>query len=748
MATSNGVWGIDIGQCALKAMRCTLDADNNMVADAFDFIEYPKILSQPEADRDQLIADALQKFLSRNDVKGDKVAISVAGQNGLARFFKPPPVDSKKIPDIVKYEAKQQIPFALEDVIWDYQRMGGGAEVDGVALEAEIGLFAMKRDQVFRLLEPFEAAGFELDVVQLAPLSIYNFISHCLITDGPAPEDYNPEDPPESVVVISVGTDTTDIVVTNGFRVWQRNIPLGGNHFTKQLTKELKLTFAKAEHLKRNARQAEGAKAIFQAMRPSFNDLLTEVQRSMNFFHNNDKAAKISGMVMLGNAVKLPGLQSYLAKNLGYDVIDLDESTWKKRISGPAVLSSPAFKDNILAFGVCYGLCLQGLSQSHLSTNLLPKEIITQRLVREKKPWAVAAVSAMMLAFAFNLFFVVNNWYMVHDDRSDGGKTWAEQMKLSTLVQKASDTNKAAHKQSQDRILFLDTLADEVAGNKDRQLLWPELHSAVTLALPISEGLKPGEVPDVKKVPFGKQSELHILYVETQYFDDLNKWMTPELWKDHLQDLKAIEDPNAVEPAENENGPPAVDANKKPVIQGGGWVVELHGYHFHNDPSAMNNSVGAHVRKTFMKNLMFGNVDLPKTGLNPPLVNFQMKELGIKYVTMIEESQLEKGHMEPNPYYRGPVATGPTVGTVGVGEFPSRPGDGGGNSPLNPSPRVEATTQNRSDDGEPEFLKAPRFVFTVQFCWQEVPLSVRLKKPEAAKATEQEKTVATTRGGN
>ena len=40
-----------------------------------------------------------------------------------------------------------------------------------------------------------------------------------------------PQDPPESTVVISLGTDTTDLVVTNGYRVWQRNIPIGGNHF-------------------------------------------------------------------------------------------------------------------------------------------------------------------------------------------------------------------------------------------------------------------------------------------------------------------------------------------------------------------------------------------------------------------------------------------------------------------------------------------------------------------------------------
>ncbi len=71
-------------------------------------------------------------------------------------------------------------------------------------------------------------------------------------------------------MIISLGTDATDLVVTNGYRVWQRSIPLGGNHFTKALTKELKLTFAKAEHLKRNATAAPDPKAVFQAMRPVF----------------------------------------------------------------------------------------------------------------------------------------------------------------------------------------------------------------------------------------------------------------------------------------------------------------------------------------------------------------------------------------------------------------------------------------------------------------------------------------------
>ena len=271
MASTAAVWGIDIGQCALKALRCKIGDDKQqLVADAFDYIEYPKILSQPDADPGELIAEALELFLSRNEVVGDKVAISVAGQNGLARFIKLPPVESKKIPDIVRYEAKQQIPFALEDVIWDYQKMPGGGEEDGFSMETEVGVFAMKREQVIRAIEPFEKAGIELDFIQLTPLTIYNFVAYDVLVDLPSPDQYDPESPPESLVILSLGTDTSDLVITNGYRVWQRSIPLGGSHFTKQLTKEMKLTFAKAEHLKRNVRQSKDPKRVFQAMRTGF----------------------------------------------------------------------------------------------------------------------------------------------------------------------------------------------------------------------------------------------------------------------------------------------------------------------------------------------------------------------------------------------------------------------------------------------------------------------------------------------
>src|SRR5438067_2340559 len=422
MAKSVAVWGIDIGRCALKALRCRLDGDS-IVADGFDYIEYPKLLTQPEADAPQLIKEALEQFLSRNTVKGDKVSISVSGESGLARYFKPPPVDVKKIADIVKYEARQQIPFALEDVIWDFQRMAGGQEVDGFALDTEIGLFAMKREAVSKAMAPYNTANIEIDTIQLAPIAIYNYIAHDGAKMQPEGEDYNSERPPPSLVVLSIGTDTTDLVVTNGYRVWQRNIPLGGNHFTRQLSKELKLTFAKAEHLKRNPKQAEDPKAIFQAMRPVFADMVTEVQRSIGFFQSLDRKAKISGVVMLGNTVKLPGLVQYLAKHLGHEVQEIDSFN---KLGGSNVVSAPSFKDNVLAFSTCYGLCLQALGRAKLSTNLLPREILTQRLIRAKKPWAIAGVSAMVLACALNYAFWFSTWKEVNPQTEIAGVKWVD----------------------------------------------------------------------------------------------------------------------------------------------------------------------------------------------------------------------------------------------------------------------------------------------------------------------------------
>src|SRR4051812_22956799 len=261
-----------------------------------------------------------------------------------------------------------------------------------------LDFLAMSREQVAPLRRPLKAAAIDAEIIHLARLAIYNFICFDRLNiEGP----YDPANPPQSTVIISLGTDTTDLVITNGYRVWQRSIPIGGNHFTKALTKELKLTFAKAEHLKRNAMKSENPKAIFQAMRPVFSDLVAEIQRSIGFFTSNNRNAKLGEMVALGNPMKLPGLQRFLSQNLDQQVKLVDQ--FNNLATGTAT-AGPQYKENQLTFGVAYGLCVQAQEHAQLRTNLLPEEIITTRLVKAKKPWAVAAVALLLIGLTVNYF--------------------------------------------------------------------------------------------------------------------------------------------------------------------------------------------------------------------------------------------------------------------------------------------------------------------------------------------------------
>src|SRR5437899_5018280 len=118
----------------------------------------------------------------------------------------------------------------------------------------------------------------------------------------------------------------------------------------------MKLTFAKAEHLKRNAVKSPDLKKILSALKPVLNDFVSEVQRSLGYFTNTHRDAQIQYLIGLGNAFRLPGLQKYLQEKLQLEVRKLQKL---ERLSGDEVVAAPTFTENILGFGVAYGLALQ-----------------------------------------------------------------------------------------------------------------------------------------------------------------------------------------------------------------------------------------------------------------------------------------------------------------------------------------------------------------------------------------------------
>ena len=750
MARIEAVWGVDIGNSSLKAVRCRLDDQaDRVVADAFDYIEYPKILTQPGAEPEQLVSDALTQFQTRNNIRGDKVAVSVSGQSGLARFIKLPPVESKRIPDIVKYEARQQIPFDLNDVIWDYQQIAGGMEVEGFVLEAEVGIFAMKRDQVFRALEPLRSVGIDVDLVQLAPLALYNFLVFDQLHDLPTPDEYDPEDPPPSWIVLSMGTDATDLVVTNGFRVWQRSIPIGGNHFTKALTKELRLTFAKAEHLKRNASSAQDPKAVFQAMRPVFSDLLTEIQRSVNYFTSIDRTAKIESILTLGNAMKLPGLQRYLGQNLGYEVVRLDAF---RGMVGPEVVGAPAFKENLLAFAPCYGLALQALGKSALKTNLLPREILKDRLIRRKKPWAVAAAAVLLLGCTIS-FASLSRAMGTMD-----GLVFGTAEKEAASAASESQSLKSGAGTEEGKFWDTDKIGQHLVENIEGRLRWPELLKAVNSCLPRDPaGRRPKEI--------ALRNEVHVTSFQCYHVERLEDWFAARgKWYHRAgEPAPAATPPNAAAlnmAAADSAGTEAAAAGAAsqtagPAVEGGptgpGWVVLLTGYHYHNHnnprdilPEGGPYYQGAqYLQENLLKNLdgLGAKLFFPKGGEQGEVEPVSLRDLGIGYPVLVDPGQIYPDRLA-NPNAKGGPAPGMSGGSGGYQMDYETESMGAGAAGM-AMPGIPAgiampgtpggTAADTDKEAEPPFLDVLKFDFKVEFCWQpELPTEGAEQEEQAA----------------
>ncbi|MEM6799500.1 MAG: pilus assembly protein PilM, partial [Planctomycetota bacterium] len=614
----------------------------------------------------------------------------------------------------------------------------------------------------------------EVDTIQLSPLAVYNFATFDRLDNLEGSEGFDAEDQPPSIVVLSFGAETTDLVVTNGYRVWQRNIPIGGSHFTKALAKEMRLTFAKAEHLKRNATQADDPKAVFQAMRPVFSDLVTEIQRSIGFYLSNHRGAELKEIIALGNPMKLPGLQRYLAQNLEQPVTPIEDYA---ALVGGSVTAAPQFKDNHLSFAVAYGLCVQGLGDAKLSTSLLPEEIFTKRLIRGKKPWAVAAAAMLLVGLTVNYFSYVASWRTVNIE-----KDWSSSIAQSKQVSSLSSRLNGADSELRDRFESIKTVGDNLQSNADGRLLWLELLNAVDVAVPKDDRPEAEREKTIKDV--SERRELHIESMDCQFFPDLSRWFNgpvqamyeEALKSDELAETAAAE---AAEAAAAEAGPDqtaeaeqgaaeeAVDADGNPIDsgvaeqdpidegiaednfgeeafadngfedggleeeagpigpEGEGWVIQLVGYHFHNsliDGNEKLNDVdrddeGARfVRKTLIKNLLEQTVLLPD-GENGEVIEVPLTELKISHPVLVTALPILGEKYDPDAQPEDGVGGGPAAAGRGLGMGMGMGAGGGvmGEEGADGLPGEEA----------PEPWKLRRYDFVVQFVWKPTPKNIR-----------------------
>lgn len=337
---SRTAWGLDIGGRALKAVKIT-QISGRLLVDDMDVIEYSALQHDANFLPSSSIKEAIQTFLTKHHIgKTDKVLMSIPGQFVLSRFTSIPPVGKKQLKDIVSYEAKQQIPFDLKDIVWDYQQLT--ERVPGVE-SIEIGLFASKRATLDQLLTNISPLGSRLTAIQASPLAISNFISFDQQIDG-------------LTIIINLETENTDLIIVDGRYFWLRSIPI----------------------------------STVDA------DLVKGIQRSMEYYKSLTKeAVNFKTLLLMGNRFKDPLNVKFITDNFTYEVKVLKTLN---NLELSSTVNPAYFNENLLHLGVALGLALQGIGLGRIKINLLPQELIKAAEISKKKPYAIATLGCLALA--------------------------------------------------------------------------------------------------------------------------------------------------------------------------------------------------------------------------------------------------------------------------------------------------------------------------------------------------------------
>src|SRR5881296_580894 len=173
---------------------------------------------------------ALREMMREMNIHGASVNYAVPAQSVFARFVKLPALEVEKIDKIISFEAQQNVPFPLDQVVWDYQLVGGG-----MGEQIQVVIVAIKRDLLDEINNAVEEIGLRTSIIDVASMCLYN--AFC----------YNYTDLNGCSLLVDIGARTTNVLFIEPGRIFLRSVPLGGSAITAAIAREFGESFAAAE---------------------------------------------------------------------------------------------------------------------------------------------------------------------------------------------------------------------------------------------------------------------------------------------------------------------------------------------------------------------------------------------------------------------------------------------------------------------------------------------------------------------
>jgi len=350
-----------------------------------------QLLADPaaEASRISQVKLVVSEMLGEMKIKTGRVNYAIAAQSVFTRFVKLPTVDPDKIDQIVQFEAQQNVPFPIEEVVWDYQLVASKDET-----KIEVVLVAIKADLLDELNSAIEDSGLTTGIVDVAPLALYNAFR------------YNYADASGCSLLIDIGARTTNLIFVEPNKVFSRSIPIGGTTFTTNIAREFTEPFGAAEERKQSVGFVSlgGAYAeptdpdvarVSKIIRNSMTRLHAEITRSISFYRSQQGGSQPQHVYLCGGSVSLPYIREFFSEKLQTPIEFFNPLRNVTVASGVDLEQAGRIAHT---FGELVGLAIRSVTHAPMELNLEPASVSKAKLLRSKQPFMILAGLCLLLS--------------------------------------------------------------------------------------------------------------------------------------------------------------------------------------------------------------------------------------------------------------------------------------------------------------------------------------------------------------
>src|SRR6266704_1085225 len=331
-------------------------------------------------------AAVMREMMHEMHIHRADVNYAVPAQSVFARFVKLPALDAAKIDKIIAFEAQQNVPFPMDQVVWDYQLVGGG-----MGEQIQVVIVAIKRDLVDEINNAVEETGLRTRILDVASMGLYN--AFC----------YNYTDLKGCSLLVDIGARTTNVLFIEAGRIFSRSLPIGSSAITAAIAKEFGESLAAAEtRKKRDGFVALGGAAepadpnigrLSKIARSTMTRLHAELMRSITHYRAEQQGDRPARIFLCGGGARMPNMREFF-----HEKFELPIEFFNPLQNVSVSESAAEAKQSPYLFGELVGLALRSVTICPMKLNLLPASVVRRQDLEKRQPFFIAAAACILLA--------------------------------------------------------------------------------------------------------------------------------------------------------------------------------------------------------------------------------------------------------------------------------------------------------------------------------------------------------------